>query len=487
MPDDSPTLTDPSLALTRRDLLGRCGMGFGLIGLTGVLADDRSLGWIPAARAGSPAPSRSLGPMSPKSPQFPGKARQVVHLFMNGGPSHVDTFDPKPLLAKYHGKPLPSPNLRTERKTGAVLGSPFGFKKYGQSGIAVSELFARTAEQHIDDLCIIRSMVADVPNHEPSLMLMNCGDGRLQRPSMGSWITYGLGSENQNLPGFIAMCPGGYPIVATQNWRAAFLPGAYQGTYIDTQHTNVDKLIENIRNDAMPLSEQRRQLDLVRRLNERHAAIRPHDPALEARIQSFELAYRMQGEAAEAFDINREPESIRALYGPGTQARQLLITRRLLERGVRFIQVWSGASQPWDDHENIAVHHRQLAAEWDRAIAAFLADLKQRGLFDQVLVIWGGEFGRTPVAELPALSGRDHNHYGFSMWMAGGGSRGGYVHGATDELGFAAVADKVHVHDLHATILHLLGFDHEKLTYRYAGRDFRLTDVHGRVVKELVA
>ena len=227
--------------------------------------------------------------------------------------------------------------------------------------------------------------------------------------------------------------------MATQNWRSAFLPGAYQGTYIDTQHTEVDKLIENIRNDASTSAEQRRQLDLVRRLNERHAATRPHDPALEARIQSFELAYRMQGEAAEAFDISREPESIRALYGPGTQARQLLITRRLLERGVRFIQVWSGASQPWDDHENITAHHRQLAAEWDRAIAAFLTDLKQRGLFDQVLVIWGGEFGRTPVAELPALSGRDHNHYGFSMWLAGGGARGGHVHGATDELGFAAV------------------------------------------------
>jgi hypothetical protein len=473
MSHDSSPDSDPSLALTRRDLLGRCGMGFGMIGLAGVLSDDRSLGPVSAARAGS------LSPMAPKSPQFPGKARQVVHLFMNGGPSQVDTFDPKPMLARYHGKTLPNPNLRTERKTGAALGSPFRFKQYGQSGIAVSELFARTAEQHIDDLCIIRSMYADVPNHEPSLMLMNCGDSVLTRPSVGSWVTYGLGSENQNLPGFIAM--------ATQNWRAAFLPGAYQGTYIDTQHASVDKLIENIRNETMPLPEQRRQLDLVRRLNERHAATRPHDPALEARIQSFELAYRMQGEAAEAFDIGREPVSIRDLYGPGTQARQLLITRRLLERGVRFIQVWSGAGQPWDDHENIAAHHRQLAAEWDRPIAAFLADLKRRGLFDQVLVIWGGEFGRTPVAELPALSGRDHNHYGFSMWMAGGGVRGGHVHGATDELGFAAAEDRVHVHDLHATILHLLGFDHEKLTYRYAGRDFRLTDVHGRVVKELLA
>ena len=305
---------------------------------------------------------------------------------------------------------------------------------------------------------------------------------------MGSWITYGLGSENQNLPGFIAMCPGGYPIVATQNWRSAFLPGAYQGTYIDTQHTEVDKLIENIRNDAC---HSERAAATARPGAQRSTSAMPrcraHDPALEARIQSFELAYRMQGEAADAFDISREPNSIRALYGPGTQARQLLITRRLLERGVRFIQVWSGAGQPWDDHENIVAHHRQLAAEWDRAIAAFLTDLKQRGLLDQVLVIWGGEFGRTPVAELPALSGRDHNHYGFSMWMAGGGARGGHVHGATDELGFAAVSDKVHVHDLHATILHLLGFDHEKLTYRYAGRDFRLTDVHGRVVKEVIA
>ena len=484
MSDHSSCRHDPNLMVNRRELLGRCGMGFGLIGLAGIMADDNLLGLTSTARAESIG---SLSPLSAKSPHFPARAKQVVHLFMNGGPSQVDTFDPKPLLAKYHGKPLPGPTLRTERKTGAALGSPFPFKKYGQSGIEVSDLFARTAERHIDDMCIIRSMYADVPNHEPSLMLMNCGDGRLQRPSMGSWITYGLGSENQNLPGFIAMCPGGYPIVATQNWRSAFLPGAYQGTYIDTRHTEIDKLIENIRNDAATPNEQRRQLDLVRRLNQRHAASRAHDPALEARIQSFELAYRMQGEAAEAFDISREPALIREQYGPGTQARQLLITRRLLERGVRFIQVWSGAGQPWDDHENIKTHHRQLADEWDQAIAAFLTDLKQCGLFDQVLVVWGGEFGRTPVAELPALSGRDHNHYGFSMWLAGGGARGGYVHGATDELGFAAIHDRVHVHDLHATMLHLLGFDHEKLTYRYAGRDFRLTDVHGRVVKELLA
>jgi hypothetical protein len=486
MPHNLPCIDDRARPFNRRELLGRCGMGFGLIGLTGILADDRSLSLGSAVRAGAP-PSRPLGPMEPKSPHFPAKAKQVVHLFMNGGPSHVDTFDPKPLLNRYHGKALPGPTLRTERKTSAALGSPFKFQRYGNSGIEVSDLFARTARSHADDLCLVHSMYADVPNHEPSLMLMNTGDGRLQRPSMGSWITYGLGSENQNLPGFIAMCPGGYPIVATQNWRSAFLPGAYQGTYIDTRHTDIDKLIENIRNHAATPAEQRQQLDLVRRLNERHAAERSHDPALETRIQSFELAYRMQSEAADAFDIGQESEASRALYGPGTQARQLLITRRLLERGVRFVQVWSGAGQPWDDHENITVHHRQLATEWDQAIAAFLTDLKQRGLFEQVLVVWGGEFGRTPVAELPALSGRDHNHYGFSMWLAGGGARGGYTHGATDDLGFVATENKVHVHDLHATILHLLGFDHEKLTYRYAGRDFRLTDVHGRVVQELVA
>jgi hypothetical protein len=463
-----------NLFLTRRELLRRSGMGFGMLGLAGLLS-SRAQG-----------ASDDLNPLAPKKPHYRARAKQVVHLFMNGGPSHVDTFDPKPLLDKYHGKALPSANLRTERKTGAALRSPFRFRRYGKSGIEVSELFAHTASC-IDDMTVIRSLHADVPNHEPSLMLMNCGDGRLPRPSMGAWITYGLGSENQNLPGFIAMCPGGYPIVATQNWRSAFLPGAYQGTYLDTRHTDVQKLIENIRNNSMTPAEQRRQLDLVRRLNELHLELRQRDAQLEARIQSFELAYRMQSEATDAFDIRREPPTVRSWYGPGTPARQLLITRRLLERGVRFIQVWSGAGQPWDNHDNIEKTHRQLATEWDRPLAAFLKDLKQRGLLASTLVIWGGEFGRTPVAELPQLSGRDHNHYGFSMWLAGGGVRGGHVHGATDDFGFAAVESKVHVHDLHATILHLLGFDHERLTYRYAGRDFRLTDVHGQVVKELLA
>jgi hypothetical protein len=412
---------------------------------------------------------------------------------MNGGPSHVDTFDPKPALARYAGKPLPMPNLRTERKTGAAFPSPFKFQRYGKCGVEVSELFPHVARS-IDDVCVIRSMHADVPNHEPSLMLMNCGEARLVRPSLGSWVTYGLGSDNQNLPGFIAMCPGGYPIQETQNWQSAFLPGAYQGTYIDTRHTDVEKLIEHVRNNYVGLPEQRRQLDLLRQLNERHQARRTQGADLEARIQSFELAYRMQLDASDAFDVNREPKYVRDAYGPGVQGRQMLIARRLLEKGVRFVQVWHGQGQPWDSHDDIEVEHRRLARECDQAIGALLADLKQRGMLDDTLVLWGGEFGRTPTVELPSpgnnagkVNGRDHNHYGFTVWLAGGGARGGYVHGATDELGFAAVQDKVHVHDLHATVLHLLGFDHERLTYRYAGRDFRLTDVHGTVVKELIA
>lgn len=461
------------LPLSRREALTRCGTGLGLMALAGVLADD--------ARAAEP----DADPLAPKTGHFAGKAKHVVHLFMNGGPSHVDTFDPKPALDQHHGRTLPT-TLRTERKTGVAMRSPFKFQKYGQSGIEVSDLFAKTAE-HVDDLCVIRSMQADVPNHEPSLMLMNCGDGRLPRPSFGSWVTYGLGSENRNLPGFVVMCPGGYPIVSTQNWRSAFLPGVYQGTYLDTKHSDVYKLVPFIRNPEMPIARQREQLDLVRALNEEHLAARLADPHLEARVRTFELAFRMQTEATEAFDLTQETRTTRELYGDTTHGRQLLYTRRLIERGVRFVQVWSGAGQPWDNHDGLESQHKKLAGEWDQPIAAFLTDLKRLGLLDSTLVLWGGEFGRTPAAELPALNGRDHNHYGFTCWLAGGGVKGGTVVGATDEFGFAAVENKVHVHDLHATMLHLLGFDHEKLTYRYAGRDFRLTDVHGVVVKEMLA
>jgi len=458
---------------TRRELLARSGTGFGMLGLAGLLQQE--------------AEAASGSPLAPKTPHFEPRAKRVVHLFMNGGPSQVDTFDYRPLLKKYAGQPLPGGNFRTERQTGGLLPSPFKFRQYGESGQWVSDLFRKTAAWHIDDMAVIRSMQAEVPNHEPSLMLMNCGDARLPRPSFGAWLTYGLGAENQNLPAFLAMCPGGYPIVATRNWRSAFLPGACQGTYINTQHSDVEKLIENIRNSRLSVDDQQRQLQLLRLLNARHARQRAFDPQLESRIESFELAFRMQTEAADAFDISGEPKHLQTAYGTGTHARQLLITRRLLERGVRFIQVWSGAGQPWDNHSGLKQNHQKLAAEWDQPIAAFLTDLKQRGLLDSTLVLWGGEFGRTPVAEKPALNGRDHNHYGFTCWLAGGGVRGGYTHGATDDFGFRAVEKPMPVHDLHATMLHLLGFDHTRLTYRYAGRDFRLTDVHGNVVPELLA
>jgi hypothetical protein len=474
------------LALTRREFLCRCGMGMGSLGLTSLLGNMNFA-------ASASASEGFTNPLLPKHPHFPAKAKHIIHIFANGGASHIDTFDPKPALEKYAGKNLPTENLRTERKTGAAFPSPFKFKKHGKSGIEVSEIFEFTA-QSVDEMAVIRSMHADVPNHEPSLMLMNCGEARLVRPSMGSWVTYGLGSENQNLPGFISMCPGGYPIQESQNWQAGFLPGVYQGTYIDTQHTKIEKLIEHIKNNFTSLPEQRQQLDLLQQLNERHRRKRQDDAQLEARIQSFELAYRMQMDATDAFDITREPEHIRKMYGEGTQARQMLIARRLVERGVRFVQVWHGSGQPWDNHDDLEVNHRRLAKECDQPIGALLKDLKQRGLLESTLVIWGGEFGRTPTVELPTpgsnagkINGRDHNHYGFTMWLAGGGVKGGTVYGATDEFGFKAAENPVHIHDLHATILALLGFDHEKLTFRSAGRDFRLTDVHGHVVRDIIA
>jgi hypothetical protein len=462
------------------------GMGMGAVALASLLrAADTAPAGAPAEAAGAPlAP-----PLAPKPPHFPAKAKRVIHLFMNGGPSHLDTFDPKPLLARYAGKPLPV-TYRTERKTGAAFPSPFVFRKHGQSGIEVSELFPHVAAS-VDRLCVIRSMQTDVPNHEPSLMMMNCGDGQLVRPSFGAWVTYGLGSENQNLPGFVVLCPNGYPTQGTDNWRAAFLPGAYQGTHIDTQHADVEKLIENIKHHSSSPAEQRRQLTFLAALTRRHQADRQDDPAIEARIQSFELAARMQLEAVDAFDISREPASIRKMYGDTLHGRQTLIARRLIEKGVRFVQVWHGAVQPWDSHSNLANAHRRLARECDQPIGALLKDLAQRGLLDETLVLWGGEFGRTPTVELNAdgrqINGRDHNPYGFTVWLAGGSVKGGQVYGATDEFGFRAAENPVHVHDLHATLLHLLGFDHERLTYRYASRDFRLTDVHGHVVQEILA
>jgi hypothetical protein len=464
-----------------------------LLGETGMLGAGGSARAADVAAAAAPG-GDSINPLAPRFGHFPGKAKRVIHFFLNGGPSHVDTFDPKPMLEKYAGKPLPQgASLKTERKTGGAMPSPFGFKKYGQSGIEVSDIFPHLA-QHVDKLCVIRSMHADVPNHEPSLLLMNCGEARQIRPSVGSWITYGLGSENQNLPGFVVMCPNGYPIQESQNWQAGFLPGSYAGTYLDPTNTDLDQLIANVKPRFASTEEQRRQLDLLYKLNRQHQEKRNVDGQLESRIQSFELAYRMQMEASDAFDLSKEPESVKKLYGEGIHARQLMFARRLVERGVRYVQCWSGAGQPWDSHDDLEVNHRNLAKGWDQPIAGLLTDLAQRGMLDDTLVIWGGEFGRTPTVELPTpganagkINGRDHNHYGFTTWLAGGGSKPGTIHGATDEFGFAAVEKKVHIHDFHATLLALLGFDHEQFTYRYAGRDFRLTDVHGNVIHDLIA
>ena len=473
--------------MPRRELLTRSALGLGSLALAGCLQETAERVWGAELASGASGPNRS-GPLDVKVPHYPPRAKRMIHFFLNGGPSHVDTFDPKPALTKYAGQPL-ARTLTTERKTGAAFPSPFAFKKYGESGIEVSDLFARTA-QHVDEMAVIRSMYAQVPNHEPSLMLMNCGDSVQTRPSLGSWLLYGLGNENQNLPGFLAMCPGGLPIKDNENWQSAFLPGAYQGTYIDSQHQEIRKLIENIEHPQVTAGNQRRQLDLLRRWNQRHLQLR-QDDRLEARIQSYELAFRMQQDAQEAFDLSQEPRYIQELYGSGVHGRQTLIARRLLERGVRFVQLWHGAGQPWDNHDNIAANHRRLADQLDQPIAALLSDLKQRGMLEDTIVMWGGEFGRTPTVELGGngdpKQGRDHNHWGFSVWLAGGGVRGGTVYGATDEFGFQAEQNRTSVHDLHATILHLMGLDHERLTYRYAGRDFRLTDVHGHLLKEILA
>ena len=462
---------------TRREFLARSGIGMALLGLGRVMTDAGVLD------------GNQVNPLAPKQTHFRPQAKSIIHIFLNGGLSHVDSFDPKPELTRYDGRPLPIPRLVTERETGHAFGSPFAFKQYGQSGLPISELFAELGE-HADDLCVIRSMVADVPNHEPSLMLLNCGDNTLHRPSMGSWLTYGLGTENQNLPGFIAMCPGGHPVRGPDNWRSAFLPGIYEGAYVNTEHREVEKLIANIRNPHMENAAQRRQVDFLQAINRRHLAAQGHDPQLDARIQSYEQGYRMQMEASDAFDIQREPEAVRERYGDSDQCRQLLIARRLVERGVRFVQAWHGKWQPWDNHDNIEKNHRELAAQVSRGIAALLTDLKQRGLFEETLVMIGGEFGRTPTVEQrggKSNLGRDHNPYGFSMLLAGGGVKGGMAYGSTDDFGFKAERNPVHIHDLHATILHLMGLDHERFTYRYASRDFRLTDVHGNVVQDILA
>ncbi len=466
------------LGMSRRTLLQRSGMGLGALALADLLSSQ-------AVADESTAVASSLGQ---RAPHFPGKAKRVIHVFANGGPSQVDTFDPKPTLQKFHGKTI-DPALSKDRRLGGVAhASPFKFRKHGESGLEISDLFPKLA-RHADKLCVIRSMVTDVPNHEPGLMMMNCGDIVRPRPCVGSWALYGLGTENQSLPGFVVMCPTGLPTAATANWRSAFLPGIYQGTYVDSQHTDPEQLVANINNEFLAHKQQQRQMQLIQQLNRQHLADRDNDPQLETRIESLELAFRMQAEARDAFDVRLEPESIRDLYGDTQQGRQLLIARRLAQRGVRYVQVYHGAGQPWDSHANIDVNHKRLCNECDQPLAALLTDLQQQGMLEDTLVIWGGEIGRTPTVQMPVgpRPGRDHHHDGFSIWMAGGGVKGGHAHGVTDEVGLKAVEDRVHVHDLHATILHLLGFDHTALTYRYAGRDFRLTDVHGNVVQGILA
>ncbi len=456
--------------MTRRDILCQLGSGFGAMSMNALLG----------ATGG--------GPLDPKPTHFAPTAKHVIYLFLNGGPSQVDTFDPKPLLTKFHGTKAPSGNLKTERRTGTLLGTPFKFNRCGKSGLEISEIFPKLGEC-ADDLCVIRSMRTERPNHEPSLFMLNCGHVLPGHPSMGSWLTYGLGTLNRNLPGFVVLCPG-VPVIGPQLWTSAYLPSIYQGTYLPNNESAPDKLIQHLRNSKLDNAAQRRQLDLVNKLNQIHLEREGADAKLEGRIQSMEVAYRMQAEAMDALDVSKEPEHVRARYGEGDFARGCLIARRLVERGVRMVQVYYGNGQPWDNHDDITIH-KKLAGTSDAPMGALLQDLKASGLLKETVVMIGGEFGRTPSVEVSGLvkvqNGRDHNNHGFSMVLAGGGFKGGFAYGATDDFGFKAVDKPVHPHDVHATILQAMGLDHLRLTYRYSGRDFRLTDVAGNVVKDLLA
>ena len=461
-----PSFSIPA-TISRRDLLRRAGAGFGLLGLAGTLQSALA---------------------ADEAAHLPARARRVIFLFMNGGPSHVDTFDPKPALAKHEGE---KPDGR-DAKLG-FMPSPFKFQAHGDSGIVMSDLFPHVAAC-ADDLCVVRSLHTDTPNHEPGLLLMHSGNQQPTRPALGSWVSYGLGSLNENLPAFVVLTPG-QPVVGPQLWSSSFLPGNHQAMAVNTSDLSVEKLVPNLTGPSRDRRQQREQLDLLQSLNQLHQRQRPEDSALETQIQAMETAFHMQTEAAEAFDVSREPAPIRAAYGQSHFGQSCLLARRLAERGVRFIQVYytdPRNKQPWDTHQDNDKRHRTLAADSDQATAALLTDLRRRGMLDDTLVVWGGEFGRTPYAQ-PTMSGskkavgRDHHHTGFTMLLAGGGVKRGLTYGATDELGMNAIENRVHVHDLHATILHLLGIDHEKLTYRYSGRDFRLTDVYGRVVHELIA
>ena len=479
--------------VSRRAWLSRMGGGFGMLGLAGVLSDSGLLGggtpsglssgglFGGGSLAAAPSPAAN-SPLAERPPHFKPRAKRVIFLFMNGGPSHVDTFDPKPALEKYAGQKPEELTKNYPRSIGNLFPSPYKFAKHGAAGIEVSELYPHLTSV-IDDICVLRSMHTDIPNHEPGLLMMNSGNTQPTRPSMGSWLTYGLGTENQNLPGYVVLCPG-KPVVGPQLWGNSFLPGIFQGCHINNSKLDPQSVIQHVHNSQLPPTSQRRQLDLIQELNREHLAERERDSQLEARIESLEMAYRLQFAAQEVFDLNRETQATRQEYGGGQFGDACLVARRLVERGVRMVQLYYGGGQPWDDHGDIT-NHANHAKQSDKPIAALIRDLKRRGMLDETLILWGGEFGRTPWSQ--GAKGRDHHSRGFSMWMAGGGVRGGLAYGATDEFGNAAVEKKIHVHDLHATILHLLGLDHLRLTYRYSGRDFRLTDVHGNVVHDIIA
>ena len=459
---------------SRRQMLQRASAGFGVLGLASALQASGRLG--------------NANSIVKSAAHFAPRAKRVIFLCMNGAPSHVDTFDPKPNLKKYEGE-KPSGKLFKAAKAG-YMPSPFRFAAHGESGVVMSELFPNLA-RHADKLCVLRGMHTDVPNHEPGLLMMHCGNQQPIRPSLGSWASYGLGSENENLPSFVVLSPG-RPVVGPFLWANSFLPGKHQGTALDTNSLDVHELVANLKHPIWTRKDQRRQLDLLAALNRQHLETRSQDPKLESEIQAMELAFQMQRSAETAFDVSEEPDSVREAYGKTPFGQSCLLARRLTERGVRFVEVCyvtKKNKQPWDTHQANDDKHRKLCADSDRATASLLTDLRNRGLLDETLVIWGGEFGRTPYAQVDekkSKPGRDHHHTGFSMFLAGGGVRGGTTHGATDEFGMKAVEGRVHVHDLHATILHLMGIDHERLTYRYSGRDFRLTDVHGTVVKEII-
>ncbi len=469
----------------RRDLLRTAGAGLGSLGLTTLLSDEGLL----AANA--------TDPLAPKRPHFDGKAKAVIWLFINGGPSQVDTWDYKPELEKMDGKELAGFDKQTgffSSAVGPLMKSPFEFTPRGECGKMVSSLFPKLGE-HVDKMAFIHSGHTESNNHSPALFMMNSGQPRMGLPCVGSWVTYGLGSESRDLPAFVVMSDPldrGLPKGHAANWGAGFLPSVYQGTWLKPKGDPIENLN---RPSHMNTAQQQRQLALLKTLNQQHAAMHDGELELEARIKSFELAYRMQSAAPETFDLDSEPVHIKNLYGIGEKrcdhfARQCLTARRMVERGVRFVQIYSGGMEnqrSWDGHNDIQGNHSQFAGETDTPIAGLLTDLQQRGLLDNTLVIWGGEFGRLPLTQKAKKPGRDHNPHCFTTWMAGGGIKGGVTHGESDEIGHHAAVDKVHVNDLHATILHQLGFDHEKLTYTYNGRRFRLTDVAGNVIKSILA